>query len=148
LRRLAVGKEQWRLGLGGLAVGLVALVALIASAFHANGVESRLTSAAASSAAARSDRYYACLSAQSHSLLRAGDVVYLAQPTLAEWVTLTKVIGGWAHVTLQRSAATVAVTMEQGSGRGTCQGDVLVTARQVPGGRVEFARAAGPASLR
>jgi hypothetical protein len=89
--------ERVRAGLGGLVVGLIALLALGAGVLHADQGETRLTSAHAIVQAERSNAYYACLNAQAHSLVGPHDVVYLDRPTLSEWVTLTKVLGGLGH---------------------------------------------------
>jgi hypothetical protein len=131
--------------LAGAAVALIALVALGGGALHANADQTKLTSAREVAAAARADTYYACLTTQAHSLIGTHDVVYLHDPSLDQWVVLTKVIGGWATETLHLDRATVALSLQHigghdGTGSGTCQGDVLVAVRRGPGGRVELER--------
>lgn len=126
--------------LGGLAVGLLALGALGSTAFHATTTQTQLTSAHNVAAAQRSDAYYACLDTQAHMLIRPHDVVYLADPNLSRWVTFTKVVGGWADLTLHRDRASVAIGLEHIRGGGTCDGDVLVSLRVRPDGRVVMGR--------
>lgn len=125
-----------RVVLGALAVLLFAVIALGLGALHSNHLETRLTTAAATASAQRSDRYYNCLSAQAHSLITPSDVVYLPDPTLAAWTTLTKVVGGWAHVTLQLHQANLALTLQRSTHPGSCDGNDLVTVGHAPGGHI------------
>ena len=121
-------------------MGLIALLALGGTAVHANQSETRLTSTKNSVLAERSNAYFTCLQTQARSLIGVHDVVDLADPTLSEWVTVTKVLGGWANLTLRRDTATVSVLVQPSSSPGTCNGDVLVTIRRGPDGHVVMAR--------
>jgi hypothetical protein len=132
--------ERLKAGLGGLLVAALALGALGSTALHANGAQTRLTSAQHQAAAARADAYYACLSAQAHSLIGAGNVVYLPRPTLGQWATLTKVIGGWARTTLQVSRANLALTLQHSGRAGSCDGDDLIAITRQADGHVVIAR--------
>jgi hypothetical protein len=123
-----------------LVVGLIALLALGAGVLHADQGETRLTSAHAIVQAERSNAYYACLNAQAHSLVGPHDVVYLDRPTLSEWVTLTKVLGGWATESLRLDRSTVAVALLHSPGPGSCEGDAVFTIRHRAGGRTVIAR--------
>jgi hypothetical protein len=126
--------------LGGLAVALVALLALGITALGADHAAARLTSSGAAASARRSDQYYSCLEAQAHSLIGPHDVVYLPEPTLSQWVTVTSVIGGWADVTLHLHAANTALELQRSSQGGTCDGQVLVAVHQLAHGRVLITR--------
>jgi len=122
-------------------VGAVAVIALLTTAAHAVATGGSLDSAHAVASARQSDGYYACLTAQAHSLLRPGDVAYMGDhPTLNQWVTITKVIGGWARVTLDRDRSTVAIGLGRFPSRHTCAGYALVTARRARDGRVVLSR--------
>ena len=128
---------------GGPVVFVVALVWLGGGALHGEHTESKLTAAHFTQAAQRNNAYFSCLSTQAHSLLRARDVVYLSNPTLVTWVTLTKVIGGWANETLHAHQANVGLVLVSESNGPTCEGKALVTARRTRGGKVLFSRGRG-----
>jgi hypothetical protein len=128
--------DRRRVALGGVAVALVALLALAITAVHAAHAVTRLTSAPQSDAARASNAYFACLEVQAHSLIVPGDVVYLLRPTLAQWVTMTKVIGGWADVTLDLGAANTAARLEHVRAPGTCDGTDIQIIRKFGNGRV------------
>jgi hypothetical protein len=130
--------------LGGAAVALVALVALGAGALHGGHVEAGLTTHRDVTQAQRADAYYDCLTAEAHSLIHAGDVVFLPHPTLGEWATVTKVIGGWAAVTLHLKAANEGLAIDHAPGPGTCQGDVIVTVTRLPDGHLVIGRGHAP----
>jgi hypothetical protein len=125
---------NWRTALVSVVVGALALAGLAATALHAARTETALPTAALVRSAGQSDAYFDCLDRQAHSLVTSKDVVYLPNPGLENWVTLTKVIGGWVRLTLRPHASTVALALSHGSGSGTCAGDFLVTIRQLPGG--------------
>jgi hypothetical protein len=128
----------------GAVVGALALVGLASTALGAVGSESHLASDAAVRRAQQSNAYYACLSEQAHSLIGPHDVVYLANPTLEEWVTLTKVMGGWAHLTLRQHKANVGIDLQRVNSTGpgsTCDGNALVTLRRSADGHLSLARA-------
>jgi hypothetical protein len=127
----------------GLAVLVVALVGLGGGALHGEHAESQLTAAHLTRAAERSNAYFACLTTQAHSLLESRDVVYLSDPTLSSWVTLTKVIGGWARETLEVRRSTVGLTLISESNGPTCEGQALVSARRTTAGQVLFTRGRG-----
>jgi hypothetical protein len=128
---------------GGLAVLVAALVGLGGGALHGEHAETRLTAAHFSRSATQSNAYFACLSTQAHSLLRPHDVVYLSNPTLDSWVTLTKVIGGWASETLHMRQANVGLSLVSETNGPTCGGQALVTVRRTDDGKVVFARGRG-----
>ncbi|HEY2214376.1 MAG TPA: hypothetical protein VGH31_04910, partial [Acidimicrobiales bacterium] len=86
--------------LGGLVMLVVAVSSLSIGAVHGDRIDNDLTSAHFTTSAQRTSDYFACLDTQAHSVIRPHDVVYLSDPSLSSWVTLTKVIGGWAHETL------------------------------------------------
>lgn len=134
--------ERIRVGLGGLVVGVLALLALGTTAVHADQGVTQLASVRNATLARESNAYYSCLGAEAHSLFSSHDVVYQAEPTLGSWTTVTKVIGGWAHLTLQRDKATAAVLLQHSSApvAGSCDGDFLVSIRLGPGGRVVIVR--------
>jgi hypothetical protein len=127
-------------GLVGVVVGLCALLALGSTAIHATRSETRLVTSTDIRQADASNTYYSCLEAEAHSLVRPHDVVFLADPDLARWVTVTKAVGGWADLTLHRGQATVALLLEHTSHGPTCSGDVLVSIRN-PHGHVVMVRA-------
>jgi hypothetical protein len=133
-------KRHARAGLAGVLVGLCALAGLASTAVHATQSEAQLVSHTDIRQADESNAYYSCLEAEAHSLVRPDDVVYLAEPDLARWVTVTKAVGGWADLTLHRSQATVALLLEHTSKGPTCAGDVLLSIRH-PHGRVVMVRA-------
>ena len=128
--------DRRRVVLGGLAVALVALLALASTAVHAAHALTRLTATHKSDAARANNAYFACLEVQAHSLIVPGDVVYLLRPTLAQWVTMTKVIGGWADVTLNLGAANTAARLEHVRGPGTCDGTDIQIIHRFNNGRV------------
>jgi hypothetical protein len=135
-----VVKRPWVIG---AVVGALALVGLASTALGAVGSESHLSTDATVRQAQRSDAYYACLSEQAHSLIGPHDVVYLANPTLEEWVTLTKVMGGWAHLTLHEHQANVGIDLQRVDSTGpgsTCDGSALITLRRSPDGHLSLAR--------
>ncbi len=99
------GRRRTAAGFFGGLVGLFALVALLSTALHADTTANQLLTSGATATAQHSDDYYSCLEAQSRSLLRPHDVVYVGDASLSHWVTITQAIGGWAHATLQRAIA-------------------------------------------
>ncbi|HEX3794854.1 MAG TPA: hypothetical protein VHV57_10180 [Acidimicrobiales bacterium] len=121
-------------------VGLLAIVGIALTAVHAARSESHLATPALVHSATQSDAYFECLSTQAHSLVSAHDIVYLPKPTLANWVTLTKVIGGWVRLTLRPASSTVALALLHSTRGATCQGDYLVTIRRQSGGRALISR--------
>ncbi len=125
---------------GGAAILIVALIALGLGTWHAARAESRLSSSKYKASALHSDAYFECLSAQAHSLIGPHNVVYLPDPTLNEWVTLTKVIGGWAHESLNLHASNLALTLQRSGQSGTCDGQVLVTITRNAAGRLIMTR--------
>jgi hypothetical protein len=133
-------KRYARAGIAGVIVGLFALGALVSTAVHATRSEAQLVSQVAIREADQSNAYYSCLEAEAHSLVQPDDVVYLADPNLARWVTVTKAVGGWADLTLHRSQATVALLLQHPSHGPTCAGNVLVSIR-IRHGHVVMARA-------
>ena len=132
--------DRARMALGAAAVVLLALVALAATALGANHSESTLTSARNATAADRNNAYYACLSAQAHSLIGPKDVVYMPRPTLGQWATVIKVIGGWAHETLDLHAANVALSLQRSTESHGCNGDVMVVIIRLPDGHLIIKR--------
>jgi hypothetical protein len=126
--------------IGGLVVLVAAVVGLSGAAWHGEHTEGQLTATHFTRSADRSNAYYGCLSAQVHSLIHSGDVVYLSHPTLTSWVTLTKVIGGWAHETLQQDRSTMAVTLQEANWTGNCDGQVLISVRRDADGKIVMAR--------
>jgi hypothetical protein len=129
-----------RVSLGGAAILVVALIALGLGTWHAARAESALSSPKHEASALHSDAYYDCLSAQAHALIPVHDVVYLPDPTLTEWVTLVKVIGGWAHESLKLRASNMAVTLQGSSQSGSCDGQTLVTITRNAAGHLIMAR--------
>ena len=124
-------RPRLRAGLGGLLIGGLALGALVSTAAHASSTANRLDSSSALRQAEASNAYYACLTAEAHSLVRPHDVVFLGEANLPRWVTITKTMGGWAHLTLHRSNATVALLLgpvSPGHGPG-CAGQGLTSIR-------------------
>jgi len=128
---------------GGFAVLVVALIGLGGGALHGEHAESQLTAAHFTRSAERSNAYFACLDTQAHSLLHPHDVVYLSDPTLGSWVTLTKVIGGWARETLNVRQSNVGLALVSESNGPTCEGQALVAARRTASGQVLFTRGRG-----
>jgi hypothetical protein len=133
--------RRWRAGLGGLAIGLLSLGALGSTAVHAISTEGRLVSATAVREANESNAYFACLTGEAHSLFHSGDVVFLGEPNLDRWVTVEKVVGGWAHLTLHQSQATVAVLLLHASRGPSCEGDVFLSIRRLAHHTVRMVRA-------
>jgi hypothetical protein len=127
-------------GFGGGLVGLLAVIALFSTAVHATTTANQQLTHQAVVSAQRSDDYYSCLEAQSHSVVGPHDVVFVSDASLSNWVTINKVVGGWAHTTLSRDKATVALDLEHIGGRGTCEGDALVSIRVAHDGRVVMRR--------
>jgi hypothetical protein len=132
--------KQWRATIISAVVGLLALGGIGVTAVHAARSETSLATPALVRSAAQSDDYFDCLRTQAHSLVTSHDVVYLPNPSLENWVTLTKVIGGWVRLTLRPDSSTVAMVLSHGTGGDTCQGDYLVTIRHLPGGRDRISR--------
>jgi hypothetical protein len=134
------GRRRTAAGFFGGLLGLFALVALVSTALHADTTANQQLTRSATATAQHSDDYYSCLEAQSRSLVHPHDVVYVGDASLSRWVTITQAIGGWAHATLKRDQSTVALGLEHIAGRGSCDGDVLVSVRVLHGGRVVMAR--------
>jgi hypothetical protein len=130
-------RSLWR-ALAALVLGVGAALALGISAVHATRTTDHLSSTAHVRSADFSNAFYDCLDAEAQTLLRPRDVVYLADPQLIQWVTLAKVLGGREQMTFTRTAGTVAVVLQAAKGPGTCQGQVMVTARRLPDGRLVF----------
>jgi len=135
-------------GFGGGLLGVFALLTLGSTALHATTTQRQDVTHRAEAAATRQNEYFSCLEAQAHSLVGQRDVVYLAEANLGRWVTITKVVGGWANVTLHRSRATVALEVVHRSGGNTCAGDVLISIRHTSDGGVLMRRghSSGPGS--
>jgi hypothetical protein len=135
-----------RAGLTGIAVGLIALGALASTAVHATRAATQLDSPSHLRSAQRSNAFYNCLTAQAHSLLKPDDVVYLGDPDLDRWTTVTKAIGGFADPTLHLKDATVALVLSHTSTRPggihgpSCDGDIFFSIRHQPGGKVLMQR--------
>jgi len=132
--------DRARMALGGAAVAVLSLLALASTALHANHSETVLNSARTVASAERANGYYACMTAQAHSLIGTNDVVYMPRPTLDQWATVIKVIGGWAHETLDLHAANVALSVQRSHGPRTCNGDFLVAIIRQPGGHLIIKR--------
>jgi hypothetical protein len=132
-------KGRWS-SLVGWAILLVAVISLSIGAVHGDRIDDNLTAAHLTTSAERSTDYFACLSTQAHSVIRPHDVVYLSDPSLSSWVTLTKVIGGWAHETLDEHHSTLGLALVRESNGPTCRGQALVAARRTANGKVLFIR--------
>ncbi len=126
--------------LGGLVMLLVTVISLGIGAVHGDRVDNNLTAAHFTTSAQRSTDYFACLRTQAHSVIRSHDVVYLSDPSLSSWVTLTKVIGGWAHETLDVHHSTLGLALVHESNGPRCEGQALVAARRAANGKVLFTR--------
>jgi hypothetical protein len=122
----------------GLVVGLLALGALGTAAVSATRSETPLASAHAIREADHSNAYYACLTAQAHALVRPDDVVFLGEANLDRWVTVIKAMGGWAHMAMRQSAASVAILLEHPAHGPSCAGETLVSIRRETHGGVRF----------
>jgi hypothetical protein len=131
--------RRW-ISLGGLVILVVAVISLGIGAVHGDRVDNDLTAAHFTTSAQRSSDYFACLSTEAHSVIRAHDVVYLSDPSLSSWVTLTKVIGGWAHETLDVHHSTIGLALVHEADGPTCEGQALVSARRTADGKVLFTR--------
>jgi hypothetical protein len=127
--------------LGVVLVGLLAVGALISTAAHATTTTNRLVSSVPTHDALYSDGVYSCLEAKGHALIRPTDRVFVAEADLNNWVVLTKVLGGWAHLQERRANATVAVVLERlpPSKGSTVLRQTLVTIRTLSSGRVVMA---------
>ncbi len=122
---------------------------MLSTAFHATTTTSHLESTLQTREADYSNQYFDCLTAQGHRLLRANDTVFVGQANLASWVTITKVVGGFARLTEFRKQATVALLLRvapahQRHQQPTCDGQYLLSIRVNGAGRVVMARAAAP----
>ncbi len=130
-----------RAGMGGLAIALLSLGALSSTAVHAVQSQARLVSTTSTQAANVSNAYYGCLTGEAHSLVGAHDVAFLGEPNLNRWVTVEKVMGGWAHLTLHQSMATVALLLDHTSRGPSCEGDVFLSIRRLAHHKVRMVRA-------
>jgi hypothetical protein len=133
-----------RARVGGAVLACVGLGALGATAFHANTTATHLVSAQQRREADISNGYYNCLEAEGHDLLRANDIVFVVQRNLADWVIITKSVGGWARLTEQRKGSTVALVLDNEAAHsrgGQCDGQALVAVRRSPTGKIVMARA-------
>ena len=139
-----------RARVGVVLVGVLALGALVSTAFHASKATSHLEAAPLGRQAQYSNHYYDCLTAEGRRLVRASDTAFVGQANLSSWVTITKAIGGWARMTEQRSQATVALLLvdapaHQRRQQPTCDGQYLLSIRVDAAGHVVMARAGAPA---
>jgi hypothetical protein len=125
-----------RARLGGILVGVIALVALGSAALSANHSVAALGSARDVREAQVSNGYYTCLTAQAHALVHPHDVVYLGEANLYRWVTVIKAMGGWAHMTMHLSQSTVTILLVRPTKGPSCRGDALLTIRREPHGKV------------
>jgi len=126
VRRVRQVPSWLGVGIASAAIALGGGAALLSTGLHADASENAATSSRHVEEAEYNNAYYACLSQQAHSLIGPRSVVFLPHPSLDEWAIVIKVIGGWAHVTLDSHRATLALVLGHWSGRGTCDGDVLV----------------------
>jgi hypothetical protein len=131
--------RRWS-SLGGLVILVVAVISLSIGAVHGERIDNNLTAAHFSTSAQRSTDYFACLTTQARSVIRPQDVVYLPDPSLSSWVTLTKVIGGWAHETLDPHHSTLGLALVHEPSGPTCEGQAVVAARRTADGKVLFSR--------
>ncbi|MGH3157165.1 MAG: hypothetical protein ACRDNF_11385 [Streptosporangiaceae bacterium] len=126
----------------GAALGVVGLVALGSTALHANSTATDLVSASHQREARISNDFFNCLEAQGRQLLRSDDTVYVVQRNLADWVIITKSVGGSSRLSEQRKGSTVALVLVQEPPHtpDTCEGQALVTVRRGPHGKVVMHR--------
>jgi len=123
----------------GAAIAVLAVGGLGAGALHGVRQGGTLTSATAQREALASNGYYDCLTAEALQLVRPGDVIYLGSANLQNWTTVSKVMGGWADLTLRPSHANVALLVLPVPKGRSCGGQKLVIARKLPGGHLVFA---------
>jgi len=121
---------------GGAAVlACVCLGSLVVGAVHGGRAAAARETPSQVSAWRLDLAYYGCLSAQTHSLLRPGQVVDVSTADPGAWVTLAKVVAPFAVMTTRRPGH-VLLTLATRPGPGSCLGSVVV-ARE-PSGAVRL----------
>lgn len=120
----------------GLALSVVAVVGMAANAVGANRTVSVQRSKATVEDTALDNAFYHCLDVQVRSLVSPDQPVTLADPNLADFITLLKGVGGWVKVADPPGSAVAFLTLRDGvTGRDACLGTVAVATFHEKGGR-------------